>query len=257
MKSKLPAKVPVGKSKLVELKETLIAASQILYGENLWEFWGEGHPSMRIEGTEYFLLQGHRHDQGMGMGDVRNANDVNVMDLEGRVVEGRNPPMDETFIHAAIYKARPGVNGVAYTHPIYSKVLASSGRDLRAVHHWAWIFGERVPTLDTNGPIRSWEKAQLMMNALGKRNSLMLWNSHGIVTVGKSVKEAVVLNVIFEKSAKVQYMSELLGEPKTVATRTQEQIDAYVDTRVEILWNHLVRKHWHLGRSRHRNRPRA
>jgi ribulose-5-phosphate 4-epimerase/fuculose-1-phosphate aldolase len=252
----MSSKIPFNKSELAKKKETMIAACQILYGEGLWEFWGEGHPSMRLEGTEYFLLTGHRHDQGLGMGDVKKPGDINVMDLDGNVVEGKHPAMDETFIHAAIYKARPDVNGISYTHPVYSKVLASSGRDLRPVHHWAWIFGESVPTFDSQGAIRSWEKADLMVKALGPRNSLMLWNSHSVITVGKSVEEAVVLNVIFENAAKVQYMSELLGTPKTVPARTQEQINSYVPTRVEILWNRYLRKYGLLKSSGQHTRSR-
>lgn len=239
----MPSKINFNSAEVARKKKTLVTACQILYGEGLWEFWGEGHPSSRIEQTEYFLLPGHKHDLGMGMGDVTRPDDINVLDLEGDVVAGKYPPMDETFIHASIYKARPDVNGIAYTHPVYSKILASAGKDLRPVHHWAWIFGDRVRTHDSHGPIRSWEKAEEMVKALESRNSLMLWNSHSVITVGKSVEEAVVLNFIFENAAKVQYMAELLGEPKTVPTRSEQEVNSYVDSRVEILWSRMLRKY--------------
>ena len=233
-----------GKSQeVVGAKRKVIAACQILYKEGLWEFWGEGHPSARIDGTEYFALPGHKHEMGMGMGDVRSLSDVCVYDFAGEVVQGKYEPMDETCIHAAIYKAHKDVNGIAYTHPLYSKALASAGKDLLPVHHWAFVFGGRVPTLDTGGPVRSWAKAEGVAKALEGRNSLMLFNSHSVITTGKSIEEAVVLNIIFERAAKLQYMVELLGPPKLIPLRSEKATETYIQERIRILWTHRIRKY--------------
>jgi L-ribulose-5-phosphate 4-epimerase len=42
--------------------------------------------------------------------------DMVITDLEGRVVEGSLRPSSDLLTHAALYRAFPGIGGVAHTH---------------------------------------------------------------------------------------------------------------------------------------------
>ena len=55
--------------------------------------------------------------------------DVVVCRLDGTIVEGHRKPTIETGLHLAIYRNREEVNAVIHTHPMYSMVYATQGKD--------------------------------------------------------------------------------------------------------------------------------
>lgn len=54
------------------------------------------------------------------------AADMVVVDLDGKVVEGRLRPSSDTKTHAALYRAFPGVGGIAHTHSTYATAWAQA-----------------------------------------------------------------------------------------------------------------------------------
>ena len=56
--------------------------------------------------------------------------DVVVCRLDGTIVEGHRKPTIETGLHLAIYRNREEVNAVIHTHPMYSMVYATQGKDI-------------------------------------------------------------------------------------------------------------------------------
>ena len=50
-----------------------------------------------------------------------------VVDLEGRIVEGKLRPSSDTKTHAALYKAFDGVGGIVHTHSTYATAWAQAG----------------------------------------------------------------------------------------------------------------------------------
>ena len=65
-----------------------------------------------------------------------------VVDLDGKVVEGRLKPSVDTGIHLYVYRHRDDVLGVAHTHSPYATSFAGAGRthtggpDTNHPHHW-------------------------------------------------------------------------------------------------------------------------
>ena len=53
-----------------------------------------------------------------------------VCRLDGTIVEGHRKPTIETGLHLAIYRNREEVNAVIHTHPMYSMVYATQGKDI-------------------------------------------------------------------------------------------------------------------------------
>jgi L-ribulose-5-phosphate 4-epimerase len=53
-----------------------------------------------------------------------------VVDLEGRVVEGRLRPSSDLPTHLALYRAFPQIGGVAHTHSRYATAWAQAGREI-------------------------------------------------------------------------------------------------------------------------------
>jgi L-ribulose-5-phosphate 4-epimerase len=58
--------------------------------------------------------------------DRLSADDLVVLDLEGKVVEGRLRPSSDAPTHLVLYRAFPGVGGVVHTHSTYASGWAQA-----------------------------------------------------------------------------------------------------------------------------------
>jgi L-ribulose-5-phosphate 4-epimerase len=77
-----------------------------------------------------------------------------VVDLDGRVREGRHAPSSDTPTHAALYRAFHGIGGVVHTHSTYATAFAQAGRELpclgttHADHFHGTVPVARLPSRD-------------------------------------------------------------------------------------------------------------
>jgi L-ribulose-5-phosphate 4-epimerase len=62
--------------------------------------------------------------------NAMKADDMVIIDLEGRVVEGWLKPSSDTATHCEIYKAFPGIGGVAHAHSPYATMFAQARREI-------------------------------------------------------------------------------------------------------------------------------
>ena len=58
------------------------------------------------------------------------ADDMVVVDLEGRVVDGDKRPSSDTPTHIELYKAFRSIGGIAHTHSTYSVMFAQALREI-------------------------------------------------------------------------------------------------------------------------------
>lgn len=56
--------------------------------------------------------------------------DMVVVDLDGRVVEGKLRPSSDTPTHIELYKAFPNIGGIVHTHSRYATVFAQAELDI-------------------------------------------------------------------------------------------------------------------------------
>jgi L-ribulose-5-phosphate 4-epimerase len=104
----------VSASPSLELRELVASACRILHNEGHEHFY-LGHVSAREPGSNLVCVK----PAGIGLGEVASADDVVVMDLDGRKIEGARPLHHEMPIHTEIYRRRPDVNCVVHTHPFF------------------------------------------------------------------------------------------------------------------------------------------
>ncbi len=62
--------------------------------------------------------------------ETMKAEDMVVVDLEGRVVEGSLNPSSDTPTHVVLYKAFPEIGGVVHTHSTFATAWAQAGKDI-------------------------------------------------------------------------------------------------------------------------------
>jgi len=62
--------------------------------------------------------------------DSLKADDIVLVDLEGRVVEGWLNPSSDTPTHVELYRAFPGLGGIAHAHSLYATMFAQARREI-------------------------------------------------------------------------------------------------------------------------------
>jgi L-ribulose-5-phosphate 4-epimerase len=62
--------------------------------------------------------------------DVLKADDIVLVDVDGNLVEGCLNPSSDTPTHCEIYRAFPGVGGVAHAHSPYATMFAQARREI-------------------------------------------------------------------------------------------------------------------------------
>ncbi len=58
------------------------------------------------------------------------SEDMVVLDLEGKVVEGRLRPSSDTKTHLVLYREFPEIGGVTHTHSTYATMFSQAGREI-------------------------------------------------------------------------------------------------------------------------------
>ena len=128
---------------LDELKERVCAANLSLVRHGLVVLtWGNASAIDRERGLVVIKPSGVSYD-------AMAPEDMVVVDLEGRVVEGRFRPSSDTPTHLALYKAFKSVGGVVHTHSFHATAWAQAARpipNLGTTH--ADVFHTDVPVTD-------------------------------------------------------------------------------------------------------------
>lgn len=66
---------------------------------------------------------------GVSYADM-TADDMVVVDMSGKAVEGKYRPSSDTPTHLYLYKAFPEIGGVVHTHSAYATAWAQAGRNI-------------------------------------------------------------------------------------------------------------------------------
>ena len=61
--------------------------------------------------------------------DEMKAEDMVVVNLDGKVIEGKLKPSSDTPTHLVLYKAFPEIGGVVHTHSTYATACLNSYQD--------------------------------------------------------------------------------------------------------------------------------
>ena len=112
---------------LEQLKEQVWKANLLLPKYNLVTFtWGNVSGIDREAGLFVIKPSGVEYD-------ALQPEDMVVVDLEGRKVEGRYKPSSDTPTHAELYNAFPACGGIVHTHSRWAASFAQAGRDIPAM----------------------------------------------------------------------------------------------------------------------------
>ena len=112
---------------LEDLKQKVLEANLLLPKYGLVTFtWGNVSGIDRESGLVVIKPSGVEYD-------FMKAKDMVVVDLDGKVVEGKWKPSSDTPTHVVLYKAFPNIGGVVHTHSRWAVSFAQAGRAIPAM----------------------------------------------------------------------------------------------------------------------------
>ncbi len=206
--------------------------------------WGDviyNHSSMRVPGEERkFLIKQHE----LLYTEVTASNLVKVsMDDDLDESSGVNRP--GFTLHGGVLAALPDVNCAVHVHTETGMALAGLKHGLRMVSQPAVRFFNRIGYHDYEGITEDFGERARINKALGKNRALILHN-HGLLTVGKTVREAFVLMKSLLEAADIQLMMEATGGelveiPAAICEKTAHQYEHHDSGRGSADWPAYLR----------------
>lgn len=166
--------------------------------------------------------------------------DLVVVDLDGRVVEGDKRPSSDTPTHLVLYKKFPNIGGVVHTHSPWATSWAQAGKAIPALGttHGDYFYGDipctrRMTTTEINDDYEV-ETGHVIVETFKDIDPLaipsVLVHSHAPFNWGKDPEEAVHNAVVLEEVAKMALHTNQLNSD----VQPMQQV---------LLDKHYLRKH--------------
>ncbi len=165
--------------------------------------------------------------------------DMVVVNMDGRVIEGNLNPSSDTATHLFLYKAFPNVGAVVHTHSTWATAWAQAGKAIPALGttHADYFYGPIPCTrkLREEEVSSAYEAntghviTETFTNINPEAVPGVLVNNHGPFAWGKNPEEAVYHAKVLEEVAKMAFLT-LLANPSAT-------IDQF------LLDKHYTRKH--------------
>jgi L-fuculose-phosphate aldolase len=206
---------------LPKVRAELVAVSRRLH-ENGWVANHDGNVSVRLNGGRLLITPTavSKRDVDDGM--------LLIVDLEGKVLEGRRKAFSELELHLAMYRARPEADAVIHAHPPHATAFGLVGLDLGpiAMPELTVSLGAKVPTLPRVMPrekagVEAVEKAAREVDA-------MLLAGNGAFTLGVNLEQALLRMELVEHYARILCIARGLG---SVASLSEGELGKLLEAR--------------------------
>lgn len=189
---------------------------QRLYRQQLTTSLG-GNISLKVQ-KEILITPSHIDK------DRLTAEDIILMDENGKIIKANHPASIETQMHLAIYKNRPDVKAIIHAHPFWGSLFALT--DLKPVNNIsdeAYLMVKRLVLCEykTMGTVE-------LADEVGKKSKnadILILKNHGILTCGKNLTECMERMEIVNNMAHYSYLSNPNIKLNELSIEAMERID--------------------------------
>jgi len=218
----------------LELKRQVYEANMELHKRNLVVYtWGNVSQIDRDKGVVAIKPSGVAYE-------VMTPDDIVIVDLDNRIVEGKLRPSSDTKTHTHLYRYFDSIGGVTHTHSTYATAWAQTQQPIPCygTTHADYAYGEIPCTavMSDEQIERDYEEETgvQITDCFANRNPrevpMVIVAGHAPFTWGKNAAEAVYHAVVLEEIARMAYLT------KTLAPETKPLKQGIVD-------KHYLRKH--------------
>ena len=190
---------------LQALREEVCRANQALPTHGLVT-WTSGNVSGRDPASGLVVIK----PSGIPY-DEMCPDDMVVVDLESRVVEGHLKPSTDTATHLYVYRHRPDVFGIGHTHSTYASSFAALGWSIPAALTTCAMLGGEI-RCGGYAAIGGEQIGAEILRVIGSTRAVLMQN-HGVFTIGDSPRQAAKMAVELEEIAKITHLAMLKGQP--------------------------------------------
>lgn len=219
---------------LEKLKEKVLKANLELPAKGLVTYtWGNVSGIDRDKGIIAIKPSGVEYD-------AMTVNDIVLIDLTGKVVEGKLKPSSDAPTHVVLYNAFPNIGGICHTHSRWATSWAQAGVVIPAygTTHADYFYGEISCTREmSKEEIQSAYEENtgrvIVENFKGLNPNYVpavLVKNHAPFTWGKDAEESVHNSVVLEEVAMMAIQTKALNPQ--IKPMPQELLD-----------KHFLRKH--------------
>ena len=200
---------------LEELKQRVCRANIELYKSGIVIYtWGNVSAKDKETGKVVIKPSGVEYER-------MTMEDMVVVDLEGKIVEGELRPSSDTPTHLEIYRNFPEIEGICHTHSNFACAYSQAGVPIKpyGTTHADYFYGEipvtRELTKDEIKKDYELNTGKVIVETIKKLDSqkipAVLVKSHGPFALGQSPEESVHNAVVLETVAKMNYLSEVIN----------------------------------------------
>ncbi len=189
---------------LPKVRAQLVATSRRLHQMG-WVANHDGNLSVRLHGDRLLITPTAFSKLDVDEGSLL------IVDLDGKVLEGRKKPFSELELHLAAYRARPEVEVVIHAHPPCATAFGLVGLELSpiAMPEIVVSLGDRIPTV-----ARAMPKSPELLKGVEAAAALadaMLLSGNGALTLGADLGQALLRMELVEHYAKILTHAKALG----------------------------------------------
>ena len=183
-----------------------LAAVYRLVAHHGWDDVIYNHCSMRVPGEDRkFLMKRHE----LLWTEVIASNLVKV-DMDEDLDERAGVNRPGFTLHGGVLRGRADVNCAVHVHTRTGMAIAGLKGGLKMISQEAVRFHERVGYHPYEGITEDFGERERLIAHLGN-NRAMIMHNHGVLTVGKTAREAFILMKYLMSAATIQLKMEATG----------------------------------------------
>jgi len=206
-----------------------------------WDDVIYNHSSMRVPGEPRMFLM-KKHD--LLYTEVTASNLVKVS-MDGDLDENSGVNRPGFTLHGGVLSGRDDVNCAVHVHTNNGMAIGALKHGLRMVSQQAIRFYQRIGYHAYEGITEDFAERERINKDLGM-NRAMIMNHHGLLTVGKTVREAFVLMKSLLEAADIQLKMEATGGalveiPAEICEKTAHQYEHHDSGRGSADWPAYLR----------------
>jgi L-fuculose-phosphate aldolase len=190
----------------------------------------DGNLSVRLDNKRILATP-----TAMSKGALR-AEDMVIVNLEGKRMAGRRNVSSEIAMHLLIYKLRPDVRGIVHAHPPTATGFAAAGLALNQPLVCEVVIGLGSIPLARYGTPGTQELCE-SLEPLVPRYDAILMSNHGVVTYGDTLHHAYMKMETVEHFAQIALVTHCLGRQQPLGEQDLEKLLA---ARTKYEGNHSV-----------------